>query len=111
MESKEVTYLTRLFSNGGRDHGGRAGAARLVARGLQAEQKAARCSLPLRPLSGGGLDFRAGDGAGALSGCSGRVMMTAPPSCRVPPCRRLSMQGTSGAAAHGSGMHASVVMF
>ena len=54
MGSKEVTYLGRLLSNGGIDHVGRAGAARLVVRALQAAKEAVRCGLPLRPLSGRG---------------------------------------------------------
>ena len=38
------------------------------------------------PLSGRGPHFRAGDGPGALSGCSGRVVTTVPPSrATVPP--------------------------
>ena len=41
------------------------------------------------PLSGRGPHFRAGDGPGALSGCSGRVVTTAPPSrAMVPPSQR-----------------------
>ena len=86
MRSKEVTYLGRLLTNGGLDHGGRAGAGRSVAQALQAAQEAARCGPSLRPLSGRGPNFRAGDGHGALSGCSGRVVTTPPPSrATVPP--------------------------
>ena len=57
MESKKVTYLRRLLTNGGRDHSGRAGAARSAAQAAQAEQEVARCGLPLRPLSGRGPNF------------------------------------------------------
>ena len=86
MGSKEVTLLTRLLTNGGRDHGGRGTTARLVAQALQAAQEAARCGLPPRPLSGRGPHFSARDGPGALSGCSGRVVTTPPPSrATVPP--------------------------
>jgi len=80
MESKKVTYLRRLLTNGGRDHDGRGGAGHSVARALQGAQQSARCGLPLRPLSGRGPHFCAGDGPGALSGRSGRVVTIAPPS-------------------------------
>lgn len=78
LGSKEVAYLLRLLSNDGLDHGGRDGAARLVAQAPQAAQEAASCGLPLRPLSGRGPHFSAGDGPAALSGCSERVVTTAP---------------------------------
>ena len=68
LGSKEVTYLQRLLTNGGRDHDGRGGAGRSVAQAVQGAQEAARCGLPLRPLSGRGPHFRAGDGPGAFSG-------------------------------------------
>ena len=38
LGSKEVALLTRILSNGGRGHGGRAGAGYVVAVALQAEQ-------------------------------------------------------------------------
>ena len=86
MGSKEVTLLKRQLTNGGRDHGGRGAAARSVAQALQAAQEAARCGPPPRPLSGRGPHFSARDGPGAFSGCSGRVVTTAPPSrATVPP--------------------------
>ena len=82
----EVTYLNRLFTNGGLDHGGRGGAGCLVAQAPQAAQEAARCAPPLPRPRAVSAHFRAADGPGALSGCSGRVVTTAPPSrAMVPP--------------------------
>ena len=86
LGSKEVALLRRIFSNGGRDHGGQGTAVNLVALELQGEQEPSPCAARLTRLSGRGPHFRAGDGPGALSGSSGCVVTTAPPSrATVPP--------------------------
>ena len=51
MESKKVTYLRRLLTNGGRDHDGRGGASRLVAQAVQGAQESARWAPLPRPPS------------------------------------------------------------
>jgi hypothetical protein len=80
MGSKEVALLRRIFSNGGRDHGGQGAAVSLAALAVQGAQEPSPCAARLSRPSGHGPHFRAVDGPGAFSGCSRRVQMTALPS-------------------------------
>ena len=86
MESKKVTYLRSLLTNGARNHDGQGGAGRSIAQAVQGAQESALCGPLLRPPSGRGPHFRAGDGPGAFCGCYKNGRTTVPPSrAMVPP--------------------------
>ena len=97
MESKKVTYLRRLLTNGARNHDGQGGAGRSIAQAVQGAQESALCGPLLRPPSGRGPHFRAGDGPGTFSGYykKGRTTATSSRATGPPSQQARDARGSS----------------
>ena len=114
MESKKVTYLRRLLTNGARNHDGRGGAGRSIAQAVQGAQESALCGPLLRPPSGRGPHFRAGDGPGTFSGYykKGRTTATSSRATGPPSQQARDARGSSTCLWHAcEGCHVSACLY